>query len=186
MSVQVKGAALLSRRAFVVEEYGEEAWQRLLDRLPEDDRRQLQGRVLTSSWHPFALNERLDAAIVAEVGGSDPAVFERIGARSARKNLTGPHAAFLAKGNPERFLAASDRIYDFYYDTGYRTYEATGPGSGVITTFEAETFSQTDCMTVIGWYKEALRMCGAESVEMIEESCRSQGDANCRYRLKWS
>lgn len=186
MSVKVKGAAILSRRAFVVEEYGEDAWARLLEKLDEEDRVQLQGRVLTSSWHPFELNERLDGAIVAELGGGDPAIFERIGARSARGNLTGPHAAFLAEGDPDRFLAATDRIFKFYYDTGHRTYEATGPGSGIITTYEAETSSHTDCLTVIGWYKEALKMCGAENVEMTEESCRAQGGPHCRYRLKWT
>ena len=40
-------------------------------------------------------------------------------------------------------------IYRFYYDLGYRTCEQTGPCSGIITTHEAETFSTSDCLTVV-------------------------------------
>jgi len=47
-------------------------------------------------------------------------------------------------------MEMTDSIYDFYYDTGERKFEATGDNSGVMTTYGAETFSQTDCMTVIG------------------------------------
>jgi uncharacterized protein (TIGR02265 family) len=184
--VQVKGAAIAARRAFVVEEFGDQAWDRVLAELPAEDAEVLRGVVLSSSWYPFGLNERLDEAIAQTVGGGDLAVFERIGARSATTNLKGPHAAFLAAGDPERFLGATEAIYKFYYDTGHRTYEATGPDSGVITTHDAETFSRPDCLTVIGWYKEALRMCGARRVEIVEETCRADGDEHCRYRVRWS
>jgi hypothetical protein len=185
MSIRVKGAALLSRRSFAREVYGEGSWQRILDSLPDDDRRELQGAILASTWHSFELNERLDAAIVEILGDGDKQIFEQIGRWSAKQNLAGPHKAFAARRDLRRFLAATDRIYGLYYDTGHRTYEETGSTSGVITTFDAETFSETDCLTVVGWYKEALEMCGATSVEIVEESCRAKGGSECRYKLSW-
>lgn len=186
MTTKVKGAVILARRSFVQEEFGEQAWDRVLEALPEDDRALLGRPVLTSNWYAFAINERLDAAIVKVLGHDDAKIFERIGARSARQNLTGSHRAFVTPGAPERFLANTDRIYEFYYDTGYREFQATGAGEGVMTTHEAETFSSTDCLTVIGWYKEALRMCGATSVDIVEESCRARGGPVCRYRIRWT
>ena len=42
-------------------------------------------------------------------------------------------------------------------------------------TSEAETFSVTDCLTVVGWYKEALKMSGAKHVRIQEEECRAKG-----------
>ena len=185
MTTKVKGAAILARRTFVSDEYGEGAWTKILDVLPEDDREALQGTILASTWHPFELNDRLDGAIVAVLGDGSWKIFEKIGRASARQNLAGPHRAFAARRDPAWFLAATDRIYGFYYDTGYRTYENTGPTSGVITTYDAETFSETDCLTVIGWYKEALVMCGASKVEMSEEECRAKGGSFCRYRVSW-
>ena len=76
-------------------------------------------------------------------------------------------------------------IYRFYYDTGYREYLPTGPNSGVMTTYEAETFSVADCLTVIGWYKEGLRMCGARDIKVIEIECRATGGSCCQYRFQW-
>jgi uncharacterized protein (TIGR02265 family) len=186
LPTQVKGAVILARRAFVREEFGEDAWQRLLETLPEEDRELLDGFILTASWYPFDLNERIDAAIVEQLGGGDTIIFESIGSWSAKKNLAGPHKTFLTPGSPLRFMEMSDRIYDFYYDTGQRKFEATGESSGVMTTSGAETFSQTDCLTVIGWYKKALKMCGASTVDIEEETCRARGDECCSYRLSWT
>ena len=182
---RVKGAVLLARRTFAQKEFGEEGWQRVLEELPEGDRALLEGAVLTSTWYPFDVNKRLDEAITAALGDGERDFFESIGASSAQENLSGPHSAFLTPGNPARFMGNTARIYEFYYDTGSREFESTGPSSGVITTREGDTFSGTDCLTVIGWYKEALKMCGATSVEMEEEKCRARGDDVCRYRLSW-
>ncbi len=185
MTTEVKGAVILARRAFVREEFGDEAWQQVLTALPESERQQLDGFILTATWYPFSLNERLDAAIVEQLGGGDKAIFESIGAWSAKKNLAGPHRTFLTPGDPARFMTMTDRIYDFYYSTGHREFEPTGPNDGVMTTHGAETFSETDCLTVIGWYKEALKMCGATAVEIEETACRARGDEFCRYRFRW-
>jgi uncharacterized protein (TIGR02265 family) len=185
LATRVKGAVILARRAFVRDEFGEDAWQNLLSALPAADRELLDGFILTATWYPFELNERLDAAIVERLGGGDKAIFEKIGAWSAKKNLAGPHKTFLTPGDPSRFMEMTDRIYSFYYDTGRREFEATGPGSGVMTTHGAETFSETDCLTVIGWYRQALRMCGASEVAIDEVACRARGDEFCRYQLRW-
>ena len=185
MSTNIRGAILQARKTFVVEHFGKEAWQRVMEALPEEDQKFFNGIVVSAGWYPFEIGKRLDQAIVDVLGHGDPKVFEEIGAKSARKNLSGIHKPFLRPGNPQGFLSQANTIYKFYYDTGYRKYEATGLTSGVMTTYEAETFSVPDCLTVIGWYKEALKMCGAKNVEIIEESCRAKGDPYCRYRISW-
>jgi len=43
-----------------------------------------------------------------------------------------------------------------------------------------------DCATVVGWYKEALGMCGARDVRMDEVQCRARGDSVCQYTVSWS
>jgi hypothetical protein len=129
--------------------------------------------------------ERLDAAIVQILGGGRTSLFEDLGRVSARKNLEGVHKAMLEPGDPRAFLKKAAMMYTFYYDTGHRTFRETGPASGVITTYDADTFSAHDCATVVGWYKEALAMCGARNVEIVEEECRSRGGMVCRYRVTW-
>ena len=175
--MKIKGLVLHSRKEFVIEHFGEDVWEQVLQALPAGDREILGGVVFAGQWVPFDLGERLDKAIVEMVGQGDERVFEEIGAKSARRSLAKEHRSFLSPGDPQSFMNKADIIYKFYYDTG--------PDSGVMTTYEAETFSAADCLTVIGWYKQALELNGAKEVEVVEEACRAKGGSCCRYRLQW-
>jgi uncharacterized protein (TIGR02265 family) len=182
---QVKGSVLKSRLAFVEEHFGKEGLARVLASLSDEDQRGL-GMVLTVKWYPFDLGKRLDNAIVQELGEGRPEFFERLGEASADKNLTTLHHGFMTEGKPHAFLAKAPAIYALYYETGRRVYQQTGPTQGVLTTYDAETFSTADCLTVVGWYRRALQMCGAKDVEVFEEECRAKGGSVCRYKVSWS
>ena len=183
--MKIKGLIIQARKEFVDDNFGPGAWERVLGSLPAEDRESLKDLVLTAKWYPFELGERLDRAIVTALGGGDERVFEEIGAKSAERSLMKVHKSFVTPGDPQAFMKKADVIYRFYYDTGRREYTQTGPTSCVLTTYDAKTFSAPDCLTVIGWHKAALRMCGAKSVVAIEEECRAKGGAVCRYRFQW-
>jgi uncharacterized protein (TIGR02265 family) len=184
--MEIKGLVIQARKEFVEEQFGADAWRKILEALPPEDRKTLGDLILTARWYPFELGERIDRAIVNVFGGGKEKIFEEIGAKSAQRSLTKVHKSFLTPGDPQAFLKKTDVIYKFYYDTGRREYTQTGPTSAVLTTHDAKTFSVPDCLTVLGWHKEALRMCGARNVEGVEEECRAKGGTCCRYRFKWN
>jgi len=179
-----KGSILKSRLEFVRKEIGEDGLATLMESLPEEDRKVL-GRLVAVAWVDFEVGKRLDEAIVQALGGGSTRFFERLGEESAVVNLGTLHSAFLAPGNPQGFLAKAPQIYRLYYDVGWREYEQTGECEGILTTHDAETFSETDCLTVIGWYRKALELCGAKNVHIREEECRASGGSVCKYRVTW-
>lgn len=181
---QVKGSVLKSRLAFVAEHGGADAVARVLAELSPEDQQALKP-VLTMKWYPFEVGKHLDEAIVRVVGGGRRDFFERLGAASAERNLATLHKSFLVEGDPQAFLAKAPQIYALYYETGRREYQRSGAREGVLTTHDAETFSGPDCLTVIGWYRRALEMCGARNVRILEDECRARGGAVCRYRVAW-
>jgi uncharacterized protein (TIGR02265 family) len=181
----IKGSVLRARLAFVEEQAGRNGLDGVLGRLPAEDQARLQG-LLASKWYPFELGTRLDAAIVAVLGGGKADFFLRLGEASAEKNLTGVHKDFLVPGDPHAFLARAPMIYAFYYDRGRRAYQKLGPREALLTTHDAETFSAADCLTVVGWHRKALEMCGAAGVRVSELECRASGGAVCRYRISWT
>jgi hypothetical protein len=182
--MQIKGSILKARLAFAEAHSTGTGLARVLQRLPEADRGRLAS-LLATSWYPFELGERLDNAIVQELGKGQPKFFEQLGEASAERNLGGVHKGFLVPGDPQAFLARAPMIYSFYYDTGRREYEAAGPKGAVLTTVDAETYSKADCLTVVGWYRKALAMCGVAHVRIKEEECRAAGGRVCRYRISW-
>ena len=183
--MKIRGNVLKTRIAFVEKHFGQDGWLKVLNSMSAEDQHALKGILSPASWFSFELGKRLDEAIVQVLGGGNPEVFERIGAQSARENLEGMHRPFLQPGHPQKFLEKTGHIYSFYYDTGRRDYQPVGSQEGLLTTYDAETFSEADCLTIIGWHKEALKMCGAEWVEMREEECRAKGAPTCRYRIRW-
>ena len=181
---QIKGAVLKSRLAFVERQAGKPAVERVLATLPSDTQRTLR-MLFTSNWYPFAIGKSLDDAIVQVVGGGRNEFFEKLGEASAEANLSSIHASYVTKGDAHAFLAKSPSIYSLYYESGRREYQPTGPSEGVLTTHDAETFSAADCLTVIGWYRKALEMCGVRGATITEEECRARGGGVCRYRVRW-
>jgi hypothetical protein len=184
--VKIKGNVLLARIAFVKTHFGDDGFQKLLGSFPPPERALYGGTIARAGWYPFETGRVLDDAIVRVLGDGDEHVFEELGAASARENLTTLHKSFIELETPDGFMAKAPIVYGFYYDTGHRTYESTGPGSCVLTTFDADTFSAVDCLTILGWHKQALRMCGAHEVAGSEEKCRAKGDDVCKYVFRWS
>lgn len=185
--ISIKGSILRSRLALVEELAPGDGRARVIARLGPAEGAALES-LLASAWYPFELGQRLDEAIVAELGGGRKDFFEKLGEASAEKNLgpAGVHRRLLVPGDPHAFLAKAPLIYSYYYDQGRREYARTGEREAVLTTHEAETFSAPDCLTVVGWYRRALEMCGAQGPQVVEEECRAKGGAVCRYRLRWS
>jgi len=185
MSMEIRGTILNSRKAFVEENFGKESWQKVLNSLSEEDQDFFKNILISSGWYPFEIGKRLDQAIVDILGEGKTEIFKKIGAKSARKNLTESHQIFLKPNDPQAFMKQANTIYSFYYNVGRREYEPTSETSGIMTTYDAETFSVPDCLTVVGWYEEALKMCGTKEVNIVEEECRAKGGDVCRYKVSW-
>ena len=185
--ISVKGSVLRTRLALVDELAPGDGRRRVLARLDGKERDTLSS-LLASAWYPFELGQRLDEAIVQELGGGRTDFFERLGEASAEKNLGagGVHRAFLVPGDPQAFLAKTPLVYSYYLRPRPARLREAGEREAVLTTRDAETFSAPDCLTVVGWYRRALEMCGAQSPRVVEEECRAKGGSVCRYRLSWS
>jgi len=180
----IKGTILRSRLSFLDAEFGADVRRRVLAALTPAERSAVT-RTLAPDWIPFALDERLQRAIVEVVGGDGAETFERLGAASATANLSSVHAAFLRPGDPHAFLDGTPQIYGLYYDSGRREYRRTGPRAGVLTTHDAGHVSVADCLTVIGWHHRALEMCGADGIAIEHGECRARGDRVCAYTVTW-
>ncbi len=181
----VKGSVVASRLAFVRDERGDAAVERVLGQLTEEHRAVLRGMILPFAWYPFELNEALDLAIAQELGSGDD-IFLRLGARSAEDNLaSASQKQYMRDHNPQALLKNTSAIYGVYYDTGRREYVKLSETSAVLRTFDSLSFSAADCLTVVGWYERALTMCSGKSVRVVETRCRAKGDDICEYECHW-
>jgi uncharacterized protein (TIGR02265 family) len=180
----VKGTVLLSRLALIRGERGEAGVRRVCARLPPEENAAFQGAIMPMAWYPFEMNERLDLAIAAELGGRDD-LFRTFGTRSAEDNLGTSHKSYVRSKDPQGLLKQAAQIYALYYNTGYRTYEWVSKNKAILRTFEAKSFSRTDCLTVVGWHEKAIELCGGRRPKVTERLCRARGDTHCEYVCEW-
>jgi uncharacterized protein (TIGR02265 family) len=184
---QIKGNVLASRLEYVRAKGGEPAVEAVLARLPAADQEVLRGWILPISWYPLELNLRLDDAIAAVLSPHDRSrVFLDMGRASADASLPGPQRPYVKAGDPHFLLRSSPQIYGAYYRVGRRTYERTGECSAVLRTFDAESVTATDCLTVVGWHERAIELSGGKDVRVVERKCRARGDPNCEYACEWT
>ena len=186
-AAQVGGNIILARRSYVIDRGGEPLWERVLSHLAPDDARQLRRTLLVTTSYPLDLNLRLDQAIASEIYPNEPTrAFVEMGRASADVNLHGPQRAFLRQGDPHHLLGFTEAIYSYYYGTGQRTYEKTGPTSALLVTKGAPPATPGDCLTVVGWHQRAIELSGGKDAKVTETKCRSRGDAVCEYHCSWS
>ena len=184
---RIKGGVIKARMEFVRARAGEAGVAAVLARLPAEDQEVLRGWVLPVTWYPLDLNLRLDDAIAAVLSpGNRDRIFLEMGRASADSNLGGPQRPFVREGDPHFLLRAAPQIYSVYYQVGRRTYEKTGETSAVLRTYDAESVTRTDCLTVVGWHQRAIEMCGGKAVKVVETRCRSRGDPHCEYHCEWT
>ncbi|HEX8953419.1 MAG TPA: TIGR02265 family protein [Polyangia bacterium] len=179
----VKGSIVRSRLDVL---RGRGIFDEVMALLPPADRAVWAGLVLPTSWYSFEMSQRLDVATANALGRGDARrAYLELGRASADANLTGVHKAYVRAGNPHHLLSCAPQIYKQYYDQGHRTYEQLSPTSGVLKTFEAESVTANDCLTVVGWHERAIELCGGKQVRIRETHCRARGDDHCEYVCSW-
>jgi uncharacterized protein (TIGR02265 family) len=182
----IRGSVLASRLKFVREKGGPEARDRVIARLPAEDQQVLRSWLESAAWYPFELNQRLDDAIAQELSPDDRRrVFLEMGRASAEANLLAGQRKFVKDGDPQALLAGAPEIYAAYYAKGRRTYEKAGNTAAILRTYDAESVTAEDCLTVVGWHIRAIELCGGKDVKVVETACRARGQALCEYRCEW-
>ncbi|WNG59711.1 TIGR02265 family protein [Archangium gephyra] len=185
-AARIKGSVLITRLNLLMKQGGTGRVQQVLQRLSPADRKILEGVIMPIGWYPLELNLRLDAAIADALSPRDRnKAFVEMGRASAEENLNGPHHVFIRKGDPHFLLSHAPEIYRLYYAVGSRTYEKAGPRSAVLRTLGAESVTEADCLTIVGWYERAIEMSGGREVRVEQKKCRARGGVYCEYHCAW-
>jgi len=181
--MHIKGGLLRARFLFVALNQGPAAWTRLLERLEEEDRNQIQ-EITIDNWYPLQLLDRLDRSIADELGGSAESVFERLGEFSATSSLSGPYSSLL---DPDihSFLKQSAMIHRAYQDFGRAAYEPLSETSGLLSINYDTPPPLSFCISGTSYFRHAVEMCGAASARITHTRCCGRGDAVCEFYITW-
>jgi hypothetical protein len=181
--MHIKGGLLRARFLFVVMNHGPDAWQRIIESLPEADRAALQ-EINIDDWYPLRALDDIDKAIVNDLGGEPESLYDRLGEFSATTSLSGPYSSLL---NPDihSFLQQSALIHRTYQDFGSASYAPRSDTSGVLTIKYDTAPPVSFCISGSAYFRHAIELCGARSALTTHTRCRSRGDAVCEFYITW-
>lgn len=181
--MNVKGGLLRARFLFVALNHGPDCWARALTRLEEEDRLQM-AEIDVEKWYSLQLLDRLDRAVVGELGRSEAEVFSELGEFSATTALSGPFASLV---NPDihSFLKQSSLIHRSYQDFGSARYEVLSETSGLLTILYDAAPPESFCASGAAYFRRAIELCGARSAQVTHARCCGRNDAVCEFYITW-
>ncbi len=182
----VSGWVLRSRREFVLEHLGEEVWQEIIKSLP-DDLREMWNHIDINEWYDIRKVEVLEKKVAEKFGKKEEQVYEEMGRFSARRAFDpekGQYKHFLGKP-PELFFKIAARWQNEYYNTGLTEYYPTGVFSCMIRTRYIPYTTRANCRSNLGFFREAIRLLGAQALKAEEAKCIAWGDEWCEFHFEW-
>lgn len=183
--MNVKAQALLNGAAWLRENHGEQALERVFSRCRPDVRERC-ATAIAINWHP--LDELVEFLTTAdqEVGRGDGKVAEAMGAASARTNLRhlGLRLAFFL-ARPEFLMRRVAGVWRQFNDEGEMVVREFLPGRMVAEMQGFASPSWTFCCSVTGWLHEAGVATGMKHLATHHVECCARGASTCQWHLRW-
>lgn len=184
--MKVKAVALKSREKFIKTKFGEESYQKFLQKLNPEDKEILESTTLVSDWIPYHTYINVNQKICEEFFGHQEKAFSQFGEASAEEALTTIYKTFVATKNVKRFIQSAPDLYSLYYQNL----------GNIVVHFEGENVvnakiignpepHRSMCLSIIGYFQKGLQMCGAKNIIIQEKKCACWGDDCCEIYARW-
>jgi hypothetical protein len=187
----VKGSLLLHLRSHVVHRADQETWDRLVLASSAADREHLGSLVLTGSWYPVGLWNRLLSTYLATRAAEESR--DEVTAIAQLASDSDMHTLFkltLRLASPAMVVTRAGSLWGRYFDRGTLTPTELAPTRWRLRleapTAEEEGPSEPICAYgVVAWAEHALRLTGAKHAVVEHSKCRFTFSRYCDYRVSW-
>lgn len=151
----------------------------------QDTARVLAAPILATNWYPFRAIVETDRAIATLRGGMEQDTAVDLGRFSAKLNLATSYRAF-TRDHPHAFFRESARLHRQFEDFGRATYEELGATACRLSIVDCVCFAKTYCWSALGYFEAATSLQGGNAPQVVERECVCEGQAACRFEIRWS
>lgn len=181
---RVKGLTFADVQAFVREEGGDAAWQRMRELLTLDERAVVES-VVGSGWYPLELHHRVLECMPKVLDTERASTMHRYARWAAERHVSRVYRVLFLVINPARMLEKSGEYWHRFYDTGEWKVTRDTPTRvrGDLIGFEKP--HQNLCEFLNGYLPALFERIGAKDVKCTHPRCRVRGETVCSYDLEW-
>ena len=163
---QVKGTGIIPVISYVKAHYGEQGWERVLARVPQQARDVLARRVMPITWYPHDAVSLLYDAVCDEFGHGDPKFCWTVGKDAADYGLSLIYKFFLSFGSPMMFGSKGPEMWKTYYQPSTLEVLTNEKGAISLVIHNLRT-SLAHLYSVAGWMERAGELTGGKNIKVI-------------------
>jgi hypothetical protein len=191
-SGMTKGSILFNAKEYIISAHGEGAWKRIVSNLPEPDSAILESGLVSTDWYPAPLLNRLLNTYDVLHGNGDFLSIVPIAEYIARKDLGPMLEALMNLKKPAIILKSAPSLWSRYFDSGMLEIELLDVEKKYAVLYLDELADEERAsgvavcnFAVPEWFKTGLKLAGANTVKIIQTSCRYKNDNICRFEVWW-
>jgi hypothetical protein len=182
----VKGATILTRRQCAQDLFGAGAVDKVAAALPERSRDAWTKPRFAAAWVPMPQLVDIDAAIIGELLGGDPARLREVAQHSAKLELNALYRFLLKLGSPGFVVKRLSVAFSTKVRRGRVVDEALVDKGARMVLHDAALPRYYCEHAVPSWGVAAVELTGATGVVSTKEKCRHRGDDVCAWTIRWT
>lgn len=181
----VRGLSFAASVKYVRQNFGEDGLSKLLENLPEEERKIVSGKFHSMEWYSQKIFVNFLSTADKILGKGEHSICYSAGKASAEDAFGGIYKIFLEFGKPHTLLKKAALAWRGLNDTGYLEIEVSRENYSKGKIKEYENPHKCLCIHLTGYFERVLELSGAKNVKANEIKCRCSGDDCCEYEVTW-
>lgn len=186
--VLAKGVNFVYAKRFIEQEYGAEAWQKILNSLPQEAKNLWAQGTMVSSSYPFSAFKEMTYALSLSLGVRKDSELARIYEYIADQSLNKVYKLFFSLTNPSFVIKNYPKLWAMFFNSGTVEVETPGKGFAVLKFNLPEIFLDWITPACLGYSKKAVEMAGGRNLTMktVKKDLVSRDTREIVFELKWN
>jgi hypothetical protein len=187
-----KGSILLNTKEYIINSHGESAWRKIINNLPDHDKKVLENEIVQTEWYPASLLNRLINTYDVLHGKGDFLSVIPIAVYIANNDLGPMIESLVNLKKPSIVLKSAPSLWSRYFDSGLLELELLDMEKNYSVLYLEEIADESTAsgvaicnIAVPEWFKTGLTMAGANSADIFQTECRYKNSKSCRYEVRW-
>ncbi|MFZ5808897.1 MAG: methyl-accepting chemotaxis protein [Chloroflexota bacterium] len=182
---RIGGAGLMYRRDFVIQNFGAEAWQEVLQRLSPPSREVMTKPISPNLQYPQAVFAELIQVIQKTLGnGNIQALSRKMSQYVAQAEAHGIYRYILKTDSAEKTLHKMPDLWRMQIPDGQMQVHTLAPRN-IIIEFTNRVDPELCQNSMIGYFEGLLSLHQIKDAKVRHTACIHRGQSVCKYEINW-
>jgi hypothetical protein len=184
--MEVKGEAILSLPIFIINNFGQRAYDRWFEALSPEAQGVFRSSIDKNEWFPLGQAMSNPTIKICDLfyNGSLKGAYE-CGRFSAEYGLKGVYRVLVKMSSPTVLVKKASGILTGYYRPSALKVVEHGKGFGILHITEFPECDKYIEQRIAGWIARAVEICGVTKVGVAVTKSLTESDPYTEFRITW-